>query len=247
MILRRSVVLPDIVTMIPIYIMGRKYRVPQGLTILKAMEFAGYTLKRGCGCRGGVCGACVTMYRLKASYRLNVGLACQTVVEPHMYLMQLPFVPAHKAIYAIKNVRANDSDITRFYPELMRCLQCNTCTKSCPMELDVMGYVAAAMRGDLEKVVELSMECVMCGMCAARCPAELSPFNIALLIRRMYGRYFMAPSPQLEKRLNEISGGEFKREMGRLKKASEAELIERFKDFQSTKGEAAVELVRGKE
>jgi heterodisulfide reductase subunit C len=115
------------------------------------------------------------------------------------------------------------------------------------MELDVMGYVAAAMRGDLEKVVELSMECVMCGMCAARCPAELSPFNIALLIRRMYGRYSIAPSPQLEKRLNEIRGGEFSQEIERLKKADEAEMMERFKEFQATKGEAAVELARGKE
>jgi heterodisulfide reductase subunit C len=239
-------VLPDIIRMIPIYIMGRKYEAPRGLTILKAMEFAGYELKRGCGCRGGVCGACVTMYRRKGTYELNVGLACQTVIEPDMYLMQLPFVPAHKAIYAIKTVLANDSTITKLYPELMRCLQCNTCTKSCPMELDVMGYVAAAMRGDLEKVVELSMECVMCGMCAARCPAELSPFNIALLIRRMYGKHVVPPSPQLEKRLNEISQGEFAEEIEHLKEADEPELIEMFKEFQATKGEAAVELVKGK-
>ncbi len=238
--------LPDIIKMIPIYIMGRKYQVPQGLTILKAMEFAGYKLKRGCGCRGGVCGACVTMYRNMEDYRLNVGLACQTVIEPDMYLMQLPFVPVHKAIYTIKNIRATDSDITKFYPELMRCLQCNTCTKSCPMELDVMGYVAAAMRGDLEKVVELSMECVMCGMCAARCPAELSPFNIALLIRRLYGRHVVQSSPQLERRLNEIREGKFAREMEESKQATEADLIGKFKEFQTTKGEAAVELGEGK-
>jgi len=239
-------VLPDIITMIPIYIMGRKYEVPRGLTILKAMEFAGYELKRGCGCRGGVCGACVTMYRKKGTYQLNVGLACQTVIEPDMYLMQLPFVPAHKAIYAIKSVLANDSNIIKLYPELMRCLQCNTCTKSCPMELDVMGYVAAAMRADLEKVVELSMECVMCGMCAARCPAELSPYNIALLIRRMYGKHILSPSPQLERRLDEISEGKFGEEIEKLKEADEAELIKRFKEFQATKGEAAVELAKGR-
>jgi heterodisulfide reductase subunit C len=239
-------VLPDIITMIPIYIMGRKYEVPRGLTILKAMEFAGYELKRGCGCRGGVCGACVTMYRRKGTHELNVGLACQTVIEPDMYLMQLPFVPAHKAIYTIKHLLAADSALIKLYPELMRCLQCNTCTKSCPMELDVMGYVAAAMRGDLEKVAELSMECVMCGMCAARCPAELSPFNIALLVRRIYGKHIIPPSPQLEKRLNEIRRGEFAEEIEHLKKADEAEIIEMFKEFQATKGEAAVELAKGK-
>jgi heterodisulfide reductase subunit C len=110
------------------------------------------------------------------------------------------------------------------------------------MELDVMGFVAAAMRGDLERVVELSIECVMCGMCAARCPAELSPFNIALLIRRMYGRHVIPPSPQLVQRLKEIAGGEFGEEIDRLKEADEGEILERFKEFQATKGEAAIEL-----
>ena len=39
--------------LIPIYIMGKRYEVPDGLTIMKAMEYAGYILIRGCGCRGG--------------------------------------------------------------------------------------------------------------------------------------------------------------------------------------------------
>jgi len=227
--------LNDIIKMIPIYVMGRKYEVPQGLTLLKAMEFAGYKLKRGCGCRGGVCGACVTVYRKKGNYQFKVGLACQTVIEPDIYLVQFPFVPANKAIYTIKNVQANDSNIVKLYPELMRCLQCNTCTKSCPMELDVMNYVAAAMRGDLEKVVELSMECVMCGMCAARCPAELAPFNIALLIRRMHGKHLIPPSPQLAKRLKEVREGKFGEELNKLKKLNQTELEERFKELQTEK------------
>jgi heterodisulfide reductase subunit C len=230
--------LNDIIKMIPIYVMGKKYEVPLGLTILKAMEFAGYKLKRGCGCRGGVCGACVTVYRKKGNYQLKIGLACQTVIEADIYLVQLPFVPANKAIYTIKNVSANDSNIIKLYPELMRCLQCNTCNKSCPMELDVMNYVAAAMRGDLKEVVELSMECVMCGMCAARCPAELAPFNIALLIRRIYGKHIIQPSPQLVQRLKEIREGKFEEELNRLKKLHQTELEERFKKLQAEKGAA---------
>ena len=39
-----------------IYIQGKKYEVPAGLTIMKSIEYAGYQIKRGCGCRGGVCG-----------------------------------------------------------------------------------------------------------------------------------------------------------------------------------------------
>ena len=43
---------------VPIFIMGKKYDVPASLTIQKALEYAGYQLIRGCGCRGGICGAC---------------------------------------------------------------------------------------------------------------------------------------------------------------------------------------------
>lgn len=226
----------EIIKLISIYVMGRRYEVPRGLTILKAMEFAGYKFRRGCGCRGGVCGACVTVYRKKGNYQLRVGLACQTVIEPDIYLVQLPFVPANKAIYTLKDVHATDSDIVKLYPELLRCLQCNTCTKSCPMELEVMNYVAAAMRGDLKEVVELSMECVMCGMCAARCPAELAPFNIALLIRRMYGKHVIPPSPQLHQRLKEIKEKKFEEELKKLQKMEKTGLEERFKELQATKG-----------
>jgi len=228
--------LHEIIKLIPIYVMGRRYEVPQGLTILKAMEFAGYRFRRGCGCRGGVCGACVTVYRKKGNYQLKVGLACQTVIESDIYLAQLPFVPANKAIYTLTKIQATDSDIVKLYPELLRCLQCNTCTKSCPMELEVMNYVAAAMWGDLKEVVELSMECVMCGMCAARCPAELAPFNIALLIRRMYGKHIIPSSPQLAQRLREIREGRFEQDLKQLKKMEKTELEDRFKELQATKG-----------
>ena len=44
--------------MVNIYVYGKKYSVPGDLTIMTAMEYAGYQLKRGCGCRHGFCGAC---------------------------------------------------------------------------------------------------------------------------------------------------------------------------------------------
>ena len=44
--------------------MGKRYEVPSSLTIQKALEYAGYQLIRGCGCRGGICGACGTVYRI---------------------------------------------------------------------------------------------------------------------------------------------------------------------------------------
>ena len=36
--------------MVNVYFFGKKYSVPADLTIMTAMEYAGYTLKRGCGC-----------------------------------------------------------------------------------------------------------------------------------------------------------------------------------------------------
>jgi heterodisulfide reductase subunit C len=76
----------------------------------------------------------------------------------------------------------------------------------------------------------------MCGMCAVRCPAELTPFNIALLARRIFGRYKIPPSPQLNQRLKEIGEGKFNEELRKLKKMEKTKLEERFKELQATRG-----------
>ena len=106
------------------------------------------------------------------------------------------------------------------------------------MGLEVMNYIAAALRNDLVRAVELSMECVMCGMCAARCPAELSPFNIALLIRRIYGRHVLHRPETLDQRLKEIQEGRFSKDLLELKTSGKAELEDKFKSLQATKGSA---------
>jgi heterodisulfide reductase subunit C/ferredoxin len=226
----------DIITPIPVNVMGKIYEVPQGLTIMKALEYSGYRLTRGCGCRGGVCGACATIYRKKGDYRLQVGLACQTVVEPDIYILQLPFFPANKALYDIGRAVPDAQNIRKLYPELLRCMGCNTCTKSCPMDLEVMNFVSAAIAGDYHRVVELSIECVACGLCAARCPAELAPFNIALLIRRMVGRHLVEPSAQLAERLEEIKSGKYQKELQELKNTEKSEIEKRYQELQATKG-----------
>jgi len=87
--------------MVDIYIMGKRYEVPESLTIMKAMEYAGYRLIRGCGCRSGFCGACATVYRVRDDPKLHFALACQEVVKPGMYLVQIPFFPAERASYKL--------------------------------------------------------------------------------------------------------------------------------------------------
>lgn len=192
-----------------IHIMGKTYLVPAALTIMKAIEYAGYKLIRGCGCRGGFCGACGTIYRTPGDYRIKVGLACQTVVEEDMYLTQLPFFPAHAATYHIDQAKPALSQLLKCYPELSRCLGCNTCTRTCPQELKVMDYMAAAMRGDIAKVADLSFECIMCGLCASRCPAETVPYNVAILARRLYGKYMAKKAQHLAEVVSKIKAGEF--------------------------------------
>ena len=85
--------------MVNVYFFGKKYSVPAELTIMTAMEYAGYTLKRGCGCRHGFCGACATIYRIKGQNELKTCLACQTQVQEGMYVASIPFFPTDKRLY----------------------------------------------------------------------------------------------------------------------------------------------------
>ncbi len=212
--------------LVPVFIMGKRYDVPPSLTIMKAMEWTGYTLVRGAGCRGGFCGACATVYRIKGDPRLHFGLACQTVVQPEMYLGQIPFFPVERASYDIANLEPTATTLFQSYPETLRCLGCGACTKACPQELDVKGYMAAAMRGDIAAVATLSFDCIMCGLCAARCPAEEPQYNIAILARRLYGRYLTLRSDHLHARVTEILDGRFDAELAELK-AMDTEALKR--------------------
>lgn len=194
---------------VPIYVMGRRFEVPSSLTIQKALEFAGYQLIRGCGCRGGICGACATVYRRPSSHKVEVGLACQTVVEPDMYLTQVPFFPANRADYRLAELKPFGATVAELYPEIFKCVGCNTCTRGCPMDIDVMEYMARAMRGDLTAVADMSLSCVMCGICAARCPAETVQYNVAILCRRLYGKYIAPPAEHLAEQVQRIGDGAF--------------------------------------
>ncbi|MFZ5518434.1 MAG: 4Fe-4S dicluster domain-containing protein [Candidatus Zhuqueibacterota bacterium] len=217
---------------IPIFIMGKRYDVPDSLTIQKAMEYAGYQLIRGCGCRGGICGACGTIYRFPNDYKIHYGLACQTVVEPQMYITQIPFFPGNKAVYDIEKLSPTGEDVPKLYPEIFKCMGCNTCTLSCPMDIKVMDYVAMAMAGDIEKAAELSFDCVMCGLCSARCPAEEVQYNIGILSRRIYGRHILPKAEHLQERTKQIEDGRYESMLRDLMKKEKTELMNLYKERQ---------------
>lgn len=215
-----------------IYIMGKEYEVPEGLTIMKAMEYAGYQYIRGVGCRGGFCGACSTIYRVEGDYKLYADLACQTTVQDGMYLTQLPFTPAERGRYQLEEINLDEvqNPLLDLYPELARCVSCNTCTKACPQDLDVMDFINEALRGNIEKVAELSFDCIQCGLCAARCPAEIPHHHVGQLARRIYGRYQAPRADHLQDRVKEIEQGEYDEELEDLVQLNKEDLKQRYEN-----------------
>ncbi len=203
--------------MIPIYIMGREYMVPETLTIMKAIEYAGYKYTRGCGCRGGICGACATFYRFVGDYRLRTGLACQTVATEGMIIMQLPFFPSNRPNYDLENLDGEPHEaLRRLYPEVFKCVGCGTCTRTCPMDIDVMYYIALMKRGDLKGAALKSFDCVLCGLCASRCPAQISQFTAAMFVRRLYAKTILPRAEHLKKRVEEIESGKYEKMLAEL-------------------------------
>jgi len=216
------------IQMVDIYVMDKHYQVPEGLTILTALEYCGYRMIRGCGCRAAFCGACGTVYNFRDDPQLKYALACQKLVEQDMYLTQIPFFPASKPSYDLEKMEPTGEQILEYYPELITCFGCNNCTKACPQDLEVMWFMSDAIRGDIREVAIKSFDCVMCGLCAARCPQGLVPYNIALLCRRLYGRYLASQSKHLEDRIVEIDSGKFDAELEEMEEMSVEELRRRF-------------------
>ena len=213
---------------VTVFIMGKAYQVPADATIMGAIEYAGYQIKRGAGCREGFCGACATVFRLPGDYKIYTGLACTTLVEDGMWLSQLPAIPGQKALYELEKLEPNVATIQRLYPEVFRCVACNTCTKACPQDLEVMDYIQAAKRGDIEMLMDLSFDCLCCGLCAIRCPAEIVQYNVGLLGKRLYGRYLSKKSKNLETRIEEIKQKKFDKEYDELCKMGKADLKKKY-------------------
>ena len=193
--------------LVNVFLYGKKYEVPSDLTIMEAMEYAGYKLVRGCGCRNGFCGACATVYRIKGERELHAALACQTTVENDMYVATLPFFPLEKQVYDINEIKPDAQIMMQLYPEIYSCIGCNACTNACTQGLNVMQYIAAAQRGDFATCAELSFDCVMCGVCSSRCPAGISHPQVGVLARRLKGKYIAPEAKHLTQRVKEIEDG----------------------------------------
>jgi len=218
------------INLIPVYIMGRRYDVPEGLTIMKAMEYAGFKFVRGCGCRGGICGACATVYRKAGDYRIYNGLACQTPVEPEIYLTQLPFYPANRATFNFEDLKPTPDEIFRLYPELFRCVACNACTKTCPMNIEVMDAISALKQGDIKRAAELTFDCIQCGLCTSRCFGEIPQYHIFQLARRIYGGKILPRAEHLKKAVHTINKKVYDKALESLMQMEEKELRQAYQE-----------------
>ena len=196
-------------SMAKVYFDGKPYEVPDELTIMTAMEYAGYRLVRGCGCRHGFCGACATIYRIEGKAPVHFALACQQKVEDGMYVATLPFFPLDRRLYNMEEIKPDDQIMMQIFPEIFGCVACNSCTKSCSKSLNTMQYIAYAKRNDLAKCAHASFDCVGCGICSARCPANISHSLVGLLARRLYGKYLVPKAEHTRTRAEDIAAGKF--------------------------------------
>lgn len=145
-------------------------------------------------------------------------------------MMKRETILKKKAVYELSQLTPSPKQIFSLYPELLKCQVCNKCTMSCPQDINVMEYVSHAVRGEIAEVADKSLNCMMCGLCAERCPVGLEPYHIALLCRRLYGRYLLLRSHDLSNIVVEIERGRFDDELSELKKMEVKELRHRYNE-----------------
>jgi Fe-S oxidoreductase len=147
-----------------------------------------------------------------------------------MHLTQLPFYPALRTVYDFAEAEPVAETLHALYPEVFRCVACNACTKVCPMDVEVMDYIAAVKRGDLKAAKEISFDCIQCGLCASRCMGELPQYHIAQVARRLYGGKIAPPADHLQSMVNDISTGKYDDAIAKLKALKADELRNVYSD-----------------
>ncbi|MBF0183291.1 MAG: (2Fe-2S)-binding protein [Magnetococcales bacterium] len=204
---------------------GTEYTVSAGRTILVALEEAGLRFVRGVGCRGGVCGACTVLYRMRDAHPLVAGLMCQDEAKHGMEILSLPYIPQKKAVHRMELPPENSPEyqVLSLYPEVNNCVMCGECSRLCPVGIDVMGYVGMIKRGDLRSAAQQSFTCVQCQACVLRCPSSISQPNAALAARRFHGRYREAPAEHLAKALEKVESGHYRSLFRKVRRLSGVE------------------------
>ncbi len=202
------------------------YSVAPRRTVLAALESVGVSFVRGIGCRGGVCGACTILYRIKGKPEFKAALICQEEVEEGMEILPLPYIPQKKVRHdmVLPDGESPEYRVRRLYPEVNDCVMCGECTRLCPVNIDVMSYVGMIKRGDLAGAARESFTCIQCQACVLRCPSQISQPNAALAARRFHGCFNETPADHLTKAVEKIESGHYKSIFRRLRRLDQDEL-----------------------
>ena len=181
--------------MVTVFLFGKKYEVPDSLTIMEAMEYSGYQLVRGCGCRNGFCGACATLYRIAGDRELKACLACSTRVENNMYVATLPFFPLVKEVYDMEKLKPTQTVMMQLYPEIYACVGCNACSR-CRSWLTITsapGHATSsssnACRAPRSSALPGSFSSNSCGAGSAYSTLASAPFTRSPSLRLLAARW----------------------------------------------------------
>jgi len=207
-----------------IEIMGKRYTVPVGITLIQAMWHVGLEVTRGIGCLGGVCGACATHYRTAGSHKLKSGLACQMIVEEGISFSLVQSFPVRKPIYSLNKITDPKQELFKYFPESAYCRNCNACTEACPQGIDVRTGIWRANFGNFKEASDLFLPCVMCNLCVPVCIAEISSNQVGVYARKVQAVFFEKKPTELITRIDEIKAGKFNADWDRLRGMTRKEL-----------------------
>ncbi len=208
--------------LITIELEGRKIAVPAGVTVIEALWDTGHDVKRGIGCLSGLCGACTIAFMEEGGRRVKFGLGCQTLVQPGMNVIMLPFFPSRRAVHDRPALAAAAELLADLYPEFETCNNCKGCNV-CPEWIDVAKVMQAALQGDFSRVAKDMRGCIMCGLCASRCPRGIAPHFVGLFLQRAWGSSQPVPA-NLQRRLSEQDNFLDESSWAQLQEKSGAEL-----------------------
>jgi NADH dehydrogenase/NADH:ubiquinone oxidoreductase subunit G len=72
-------------------VLEKTVEVPEGMTLLNAMQVSGFDYLKGCGCRMGDCGECAVYYRKPGSAVTLRDFSCEMRVSEGLEVMEVPF------------------------------------------------------------------------------------------------------------------------------------------------------------
>ena len=223
---------------IRVTVIGKEYLLPEGSTVLEALETAGYRMEHGGGCGVGVCGACAVLYRMEGEMAVKATLACRTPIAEGMNVLTLPHPTVEGGRADPTMMEREKVSLARVFPSLASCMECRACDRVCPQGIRVSRYIRDARMGRIRECAEATFACVMCGLCETQCRMKIPQPAVAMLARRIQGVTDLEGDKTLPAKVLEIREGAYDAAMTELLAADEETLRQRYeaRQFEGTEG-----------